>query len=190
MPDVQVYDWQQLSQFLTRVKCSHLDMRKMVFVKEREATWADILGVALPNVVHIQLPRIPGPTLAAFFENVPQLQVVNSPLVTNALDTAALARLGHLTDLRLKAGSGCLQLDGGLKPLEGLAGTLTKLSLLTVTGLTDTDYDVLGTLSNLEQGHNQFTKRVSLSNTNLNCIFGGDESEIRQCRRTVIKIKE
>ena len=110
---------------------------------------------------------------AAFFENAPQLQVVNSPLVTNALDTAALARLGQLTDLRLKAGSGCLQLDGGLKPLEGLAGTLTKLSLLTVTELTDTDYDVLGTLSNLEQGHNQFTKRVSLSNTNLNCIFGG-----------------
>ena len=150
---IKVYDWVQLSELLNRVSCRHLDLRKIVFVKEREATWSDFLAVAptLRTITHIQLPRIPGSTLAAIMDACSHLEIINAPLITSNLDTAGLSKLTKLSDIRLKAGAGNLVLEGGLKPLECLSGSLTKLSLLTVSGFVDSDYDVLGTLSNLEQ---------------------------------------
>jgi len=61
-----------------------------------------------------------------------------------------LGKVPNLKELRLKTGLGLLKIESGLKPLESLSGSLTSLSLLTVSGLADCDYDSIGTLTNLE----------------------------------------
>merc|ERR1712013_802477 len=53
--------------------------------------------------------------------------------------------------LKLKASAGSsLKVAAGMRTLEGLAPSLTHLSLLTLDGLTEPDFDVFGTLVHLQ----------------------------------------
>jgi len=125
----------------------------MIFVQDRSNTWDDILAVShqLFTIKQIQLPRISGAVLTDLLASCPQMERVNSPLITSAMETTHLQGLNQLKNLRLKSGTGPLILDSGLGFLEGSVLSLSHLSLLTVTGLTDSDFDMIGTLVNLEE---------------------------------------
>jgi len=153
LKNVKVYNWERFASLLRRLGSRGVDMRKIVFIKDRDSTWSDILSVApsLFQLTHIQLPRLSGAVLAQLVTACPQLEVINSPLTISPMDTRVLEKLTNLKELRLKTGNGNLRLDSGLDAFESLSKSLTNLSLLTVTGLSDRDYDCIGRLANLEQ---------------------------------------
>jgi len=152
LKNMKVYDWERLGEFLLKVGSRGIDLRKMVFVKDRDTTWSEVISVS-PKFTYlrkIQLPRVSGPVLSELISCCPQLEILNSPLTTTPVDATTLGKVPNLKELRLKTGLGLLKIESGLKPLESLSGSLTSLSLLTVSGLADCDYDSIGTLTNLE----------------------------------------
>lgn len=153
LKNLKVTDWECFSTFIRRVCCQSIDMRKMIFVKDRDVTWSDILANMknFPSLKQLQLPRLSGSVLISMIQELKHLEVLNAPLITSPLDTETFKSFSNIKELRLKTGSGQLVLENGLKFLEPLSGTLTSLSLLTVTGLTEADYDSIGMLTNLEQ---------------------------------------
>jgi len=153
LKNLKITDWDTFSKYMRRVSCQSIDMRKMVFVKDRDATWTDILAniTKIPTLKRLQLPRISGSVLVSILQDLHSIEVLNSPLTVSPLDTTIFKKFTGLKELRLKTGSGLLNLEKGLHFLECLSPTLTNLSLLTVTGLTEADYDCIGTLNNLEQ---------------------------------------
>ena len=153
LKNIKVRDWAQLGEFLIRVGSRGLDLRKMIFIKDREATWTEVTSVAhkFTHLRKLQLPRISGPVLAHLLAACPHLEILNSPLTTSPVNTGIFETVPSLQELRLKTGNGSLKLESGLGFLERLGNSLTSLSLLTIGGLTDADYDCIGLLSNLEQ---------------------------------------
>lgn len=152
LKNTRVYDWRGFSRFLNKTKSSQLDLRKMLFVRDRDATWAEVITVAsdLQHLTKLQLPRLSGSILSELVTTCPRLEVVNAPLTSPPVDLNVFAKMRHLRELRLKAGIGILKVENGTKNLEKLSATLKHLSLLTLEGLENADFDVFGTLHNLE----------------------------------------
>ena len=153
LKNLKITNWDCFSAFIRRVGCESIDMRKMIFVKDRDLTWTDILASMnnFPSLKQLQLPRLNGSVLIPLVQEFKHLENLNAPLITSPLDTSTFSTFSKIKELRLKTGSGQLVLNNGLKFLESLTGTLTSLSLLTVTGLSEADYDCIGMLNNLEQ---------------------------------------
>lgn len=153
LKNLKITDWDTFGKYMRRVSCQSIDMRKMVFVKDRDSTWTDIIQIIpqIPSLKRLQLPRITGSVLVSVLQDLHSIEVLNSPLTVSPLDTTIFKKFTGLKELRLKTGNGLLTLENGLHFLESLSTTLTNLSLLTVTGLTEADYDCIGTLNNLEQ---------------------------------------
>ena len=139
LKNMKVTDWSSFARFVRKVGCESVDMRKMVFVKDRDVTWTDILAnlANFQSLKQLQLPRIAGNVLVSIVKEMKGLEILNAPLVISPLETSAFKSFTRIKELRLKTGSGQLVLENGLQFLESLAGTLTSLSLLTMTGIFD-----------------------------------------------------
>jgi len=152
LKNTRVYDWRGFGQFLNKTKSNQLDLRKLLFVKDRDATWAELINIAvgLVHLTKIQLPRLSGSILTELVTTCPKLEVVHAPLTSAPIDLSQFSKMSHLRELKLKAGIGILKVENGTRDLDKLAGTLTHLSLLTLDGLAGSDFDVFGSLVNLE----------------------------------------
>lgn len=152
LKNTRVYDWRGFGQFLNKTKSANLDLRKLLFVKDRDATWAELIYIAadLVHLTKLQLPRLSGSILTELVTTCPRLEVVHAPLTSSPVDLSQFSKMSHLRELRLKAGIGILKVENGTKDLDKLASTLTHLSLLTLDGLAGSDFDVFGTLIHLE----------------------------------------
>jgi len=153
LKNTRVYSWPGFGQFLRQTKATHLDVRKMLFVKEREVTWAEIVSIAgdFSGLRKLELPKVEGAVLAQLALACSRLEALHAPLVSPPLDISVIANMSQLRELRLKASAGsCLRVPDGVRSLEALAPTLTHLSLLTLEGLGESDFDVFGTLVHLQ----------------------------------------
>ena len=108
LKNTRVYNWQGFGQFLCQTKAVHLDVRKMLFVKERDATWLDIVAAAsnFSGLRRLELPKVEGGVLALLAEACPRLESLHAPLVAPPLDLARVAACSSLRDLRVKASTG------------------------------------------------------------------------------------
>ena len=152
LKNTRVYNWEGFGEFLRQTKATQLDLRKMLFVKERDVTWSEIVGIAsnFAGLRKLELPKLEGSVLAALATACPRLESLQAPLVTPPLDLQKLVSVPGLKELKLKASAGSsLKVVAGMRTLEGLAPSLTHLSLLTLDGLTEPDFDVFGTLVRL-----------------------------------------
>jgi hypothetical protein len=41
---VKIMQWAAFGQLVRRTECRALDLRKMTFVKDKDATWAEVIG--------------------------------------------------------------------------------------------------------------------------------------------------
>jgi len=153
LKNTRVYNWEGFGEFLRQTKATQLDLRKMLFVKERDVTWSEIVGIAsnFAGLRKLELPKLEGSVLAALATACPRLESLQAPLVTPPLDLQKVVSVPGLKELKLKASAGSsLKVVAGMRTLEGLAPSLTHLSLLTLDGLTEPDFDVFGTLVHLQ----------------------------------------
>ena len=44
LKNLKILEWRELGELLRRTECRALDLRKMIFVKDRDTTWAEIIG--------------------------------------------------------------------------------------------------------------------------------------------------
>jgi hypothetical protein len=44
LKNLKITEWRELGELLRRTECRALDLRKMIFVKDRDTTWAEIIG--------------------------------------------------------------------------------------------------------------------------------------------------
>ena len=149
LKNTRVYSWAGFGEFMRQTKATQLDLRKMLFVKERDATWAEIVGIAssFSGLRKLELPKLEGSVLAALATACPRLESLQAPLVSPPLDLQKVVSIPGLKELKLKASAGSsLKVAAGMRTLEGLVPSLTSLSLLTLDGLTEPDFDVFGTL--------------------------------------------
>jgi hypothetical protein len=124
LKNTRVYSWTGFGEFLRQTKATHLDVRKMLLVKERDVTWAEIVAIA-PNFASLkklELPKVKiglsllnisdlrqvdGSVLAALASACPRLESLHAPLVAPPLDLGSTVRsLVGLKELRLKACAG------------------------------------------------------------------------------------
>jgi len=153
LKNTRVYSWPGFGQFLRQTKATHLDVRKMLFVRDRETTWSEIVSIATDfcGLKRLELPKVEGSVLTQLASACPRLEALHAPLVTPPLDISVIASMTQLKELRLKASAGSsLKVPDGIRSLEAMAPSLTHLSLLTLEGLTEPDFDVFGTLVHLQ----------------------------------------
>lgn len=94
--------------FFCQTQSSSLDLRKMIFVKERDQTWQDMLCVAdrLQSLRTVQLPKVPGSVLTSLMSCWPLLENLHVTMVSPPFNVNSLAALTRLRDVKLKASSG------------------------------------------------------------------------------------
>ena len=65
LKNTRIYDWEGFVRFFNQTQSSRLDLRKMMFVKDRDQTWQDMLDVSerFQALRSVELPRVPGPVL-------------------------------------------------------------------------------------------------------------------------------
>jgi len=153
LKNTRIHDWAGFVQFFSNTKSQSLDMKKMLFVKDRDQTWQDIAEVApdLSHLTRVELPRVSGPVLTEILTSWTSLESLAAPLITGPFDVTSLSHLTSLREVKVKASTGSsIQVTSPLLPLTSLAPRLTHLSLLGLTGLQVQDYDVLGTMVHLQ----------------------------------------
>jgi hypothetical protein len=153
LKNTRVFNWKGFAKFFNQTKSGHLDVRKMLFVKDREATWTEIISIAPEFLMlkKLELPKLSGAVLTDIVSACPRLESVHAPLTTPPLNINVFSRMTQLKELRLKSSAGSmLRVNQGLNDLSNLAPRLTQLSLLTMEGLQQRDFDVFGTLVHLQ----------------------------------------
>ena len=108
LKNTRIYDWEGFARFFCETQSSRLDLRKMIFVREREQTWQDFLAVAdrLRSLRKVDLPKVPGPVLTDLLSSWHQLETLHVPLVSPPFNVASLASLTRLREIKLKASAG------------------------------------------------------------------------------------
>ena len=153
LKNTRIHDWEGFVSFFNSTKSTSLDMRKMLFVKDKDETWEEI-SAAAPNfltLAKMELPKVNGAVLQEILGSIPRLESLNAPFVNAPFDVSVLANNSCLKEVRIKASSGSsLQVTSRLQPLAQLAPGLTQLSLLGLEGLQESDYDVFGTMIHLK----------------------------------------
>lgn len=153
LKNTRVFDWKGFAKFFNQTKSGHLDVRKMLFVKDREATWMEIISIAPEFMMlkKLELPKLSGSVLTDLVSACPRLESVHAPLTTPPLNINVFSGMTQLKELRLKSSAGSmLRVNQGINDLTKLAPRLTQLSLLTMEGLQQKDFDVFGTLVHLK----------------------------------------
>jgi len=153
LKNTRVFDWKGFAKFFNQTKSGHLDVRKMLFVKDREATWMEIISIAPEFLMlkKLELPKLSGSVLTELVSACPRLESVHAPLTTPPLDINVFSKMTQLKELKLKSSAGAmLRVSQGISDLSKLAPRLTQLSLLTMEGLQQKDFDVFGTLVHLK----------------------------------------
>eukprot|EP00090_Calanus_glacialis_P005869 TRINITY_DN14565_c0_g1_i1.p1 TRINITY_DN14565_c0_g1~~TRINITY_DN14565_c0_g1_i1.p1 ORF type:complete len:1588 (-),score=590.08 TRINITY_DN14565_c0_g1_i1:93-4856(-) len=153
LKNTRVFDWRGFAKFFNQTKSGHLDVRKMLFVKDREATWIEIISIAPEFLMlkKLELPKLSGSVLTDLMSACPRLEAVHAPLTTPPLNINVFSKMTQLKELKLKSSAGTmLRINQGISGLSNLAPRLTQLSLLTMEGLQQKDFDVFGTLIHLE----------------------------------------
>jgi len=153
LKNTRVFDWKGFAKFFNQTKSCHLDVRKMLFVKDREATWMEIISIAPEFLMlkKLELPKLSGSVLTDLVSACPRLESVHAPLTTPPLDINVFSKMTQLKELKLKSSAGAmLKVNQGISDLIKLAPRLTQLSLLTMEGLQQKDFDVFGTLVHLK----------------------------------------
>ena len=177
LKNTRIYDWDGFVRFFCQTQSASLDLRKMIFVRERDQTWQDLLAVAdrLQSLRKVELPKVPGPVLSDLVTTWHQLETLNVPLVSPPFNIASLATLTHLREVKLKASAGSTisithRISGksqrcaspyvvliiASSDLSQLSASLTSLSLLGLEGLKPPDFDVFGTMLSLKVGSQYF----------------------------------
>ena len=153
LKNTRIHDWEGFVRFFNNTKSTSLDMRKMLFVKDKDETWEEIAAAA-PNFVSlakVELPKVNGPVLQGLLGSLPRLESLNAPFVSAPFDVSVLGDCSSLREVRIKASSGSsLQVTSRLQSLGSLAPRLTQLSLLGLEGLQESDFDVFGTMVHLQ----------------------------------------
>ena len=108
LKNTRIYDWDGFVRFFNKTQSSSLDLRKMMFVKERDQTWQDLLAVSerFLTLRSVELPRVPGPVLTGLVSDWGQLETLHVPLVSPPFTINSLASLSHLREVKLKATAG------------------------------------------------------------------------------------
>ena len=108
LKNTRVYSWAGFGEFLRQTKATQLDLRKMLFVKERDATWTEIVGIAsnFTGLRKLELPKLEGSVLAALATACPRLESLQAPLVAPPLDLQKVVSIPGLKELKLKASAG------------------------------------------------------------------------------------
>ena len=153
LKNTRIHDWEGFVQFFNKTKSDSLDMRKMLFVKDRDQTWQEIAGVApdFLSLTKVELPKVNGPILTEILTSWTKLETLNAPFVTAPFDVTTLSGLTNLKEVKLKASTGSnIQVTSRLFPLTSLCPKITHLSLLGLEGLQEQDYDVFGTMVHLQ----------------------------------------
>eukprot|EP00092_Neocalanus_flemingeri_P034768 GFUD01037838.1.p1 GENE.GFUD01037838.1~~GFUD01037838.1.p1 ORF type:complete len:1533 (+),score=504.50 GFUD01037838.1:53-4651(+) len=153
LKNTRVFDWRGFAKFFNQTKSVHLDVRKMLFVKDREATWNEIISIAPEFLMlkKLELPKLGGSVLSELVAACPRLESVHAPLTTPPLNINVFSKMTQLRELKLKSSAGTmLRINQGINDLGKLAPNLTQLSLLTMEGLQQRDFDVFGTLIHLQ----------------------------------------
>ena len=153
LKNTRIHDWQGFVRFFNNTKSTSLDMRKMLFVKDKDETWEEISAAAsnFVSLAKVELPKVNGPVLQGLLGSLPRLESLNAPFVNAPFDVSVLGECSSLQEVRIKASSGSsLQVTSRLQPLGSLAPRLTQLSLLGLEGLQESDFDVFGTMEHLQ----------------------------------------
>ena len=108
LKNTSIHDWEGFLRFFNKTQSSSLDLRKMMFVKERDQTWQDLLAVSerFLTLRSVELPRVPGPVLTGLVSDWAQLETLHVPLVSPPFNINSLASLSHLREVKLKATAG------------------------------------------------------------------------------------
>ena len=108
LKNTRIYDWDGFVRFFNQTQSSSLDLRKLMFVKDRDQTWQDLLDVSerFHTLRSVELPRVPGPVLTGLLSDWRQLESLQVPLVSPPFNINSLASLSHLREVRLKATAG------------------------------------------------------------------------------------
>ena len=108
LKNTRIYDWEGFLRFFNQTQSSSLDLRKMMFVKDRDQTWQDMLDVSdrFQALRSVELPRVPGPVLTGLVAGWSQLETLHVPLVSPPFNINSLASLSHLREVKLKATAG------------------------------------------------------------------------------------
>jgi len=153
LKNTRVFDWRGFAKFFNQTKSAHLDVRKMLFVKDREATWNEIISIAPEFLMlkKLELPKLNGSVLTDLVSACPRLESVHAPLTTPPLNINVFSKMTQLKELKLKSSAGAMiRISQGISGLAQLAPKLTQLSLLTMEGLQQKDFDVFGSLIHLQ----------------------------------------
>ena len=108
LKNTRIHDWEGFVRFFNNTKSTSLDMRKMLFVKDKDETW-DEISAAAPNFVSlakVELPKVNGPVLQGILGSLPRLESLNAPFVNAPFDVSVLGDCGSLKEVRIKASSG------------------------------------------------------------------------------------
>jgi len=76
LKNTRVYNWKGFAKFFNQTKSTHLDVRKMLFVKERESTWIEIITI-VPDLLmlkKLELPKLNGSILTDLVSACPKLE--------------------------------------------------------------------------------------------------------------------
>ena len=108
LKNTRIYDWEGFVRFFNKTQSTSLDLRKMMFVKDRDQTWQDMLDVSenFQTLRSVELPRVPGPVLTGLVSGWSQLESLQVPLVSPPFNINTLASLSHLREVKLKATAG------------------------------------------------------------------------------------
>ena len=77
LKNTRIYDWDGFVRFFNNTQSSSLDLRKLMFVKDRDQTWQDLLDVSerFHTLRSVELPRVPGPVLTGLVASWSQLEL-------------------------------------------------------------------------------------------------------------------
>ena len=108
LKNTRIYDWEGFVRFFCQTQSSSMDLRKMIFVKERDQTWQDLLSVAnrFSALRKVELPKVPGQVLNSLINCWPLLECLHVTMVSPPFDVNSLALLTQLREVKLKASSG------------------------------------------------------------------------------------